>query len=136
FMSVQRAFLGTQNIFSAKYSSLSSGSAHSSSDNVACNSSNESETYFKNNNPSTTCLYSDASILPRNLSAMPHNFSSKPIFAVDIIILLSIKLNIGTINHSITSIFYLPQETNKIQYSHINYKKIIYKLTLNLNNYL
>src|SRR5699024_263760 len=82
FMYDHRASFGTQNIFSAIYSSLSSSSAYSSTTSFACFSSKESETYFKKINPSTTLLYSASSILPRNLSAACHSFSSKPIDAI------------------------------------------------------
>jgi len=41
-------------------------------------SSNESEIYFKKINPSTTCLYSAASILLLSLSAACQSFASKP----------------------------------------------------------
>lgn len=74
--------LGTQKIFSAKYSSLSSSSAYSSFNNSSYFSSKESETYFKNIIPNATFLYSAASMLPRNLSAACHNFSSNPIVAM------------------------------------------------------
>ncbi|GBD87686.1 hypothetical protein BMS3Abin03_01620 [bacterium BMS3Abin03] len=70
---LQRASLGTKNTFSALYSSLSSGSAPSYSPSPAFsfsnNSSKASEMYFKNISPSTTCLYSAASIFFLNLSA-------------------------------------------------------------------
>src|SRR5699024_6460194 len=79
----QRASLGTQKIFSAKYSSLSSSSAYSSFNNSSYFSSKESDTYFKNIIPNATFLYSAASILPRNLSAACHNFSSNPIVAIN-----------------------------------------------------
>src|SRR5947199_9734559 len=37
--------------------------------------------YFRNNSPRTTCLYSAASMLLRNLSAAFQSLSSKPRFA-------------------------------------------------------
>src|SRR5437763_12067172 len=37
--------------------------------------------YFRKIRPRTTCLYSAASMLLRNLSAASHNFCSKPMFA-------------------------------------------------------
>src|SRR5437867_13178423 len=40
-----------------------------------------SEMYFRNNSPRTTCLYSAASMLLRNLSAAFQSLSSKPRFA-------------------------------------------------------
>src|SRR5699024_5101138 len=82
FLYCQRASLSTQKIFSAKYSSLSSSSAYSSFFNSSYFSSKESDTYFKNIIPNATFLYSAASILPRNLSAACHNFSSNPIVAI------------------------------------------------------
>jgi len=68
---LQRALCGTKKTFSALYSSLSSGSAPSSSSvfSRAYNSSKASEMYFRKINPNTTCLYSAASIFFLNLSA-------------------------------------------------------------------
>src|SRR6202011_5668601 len=78
---VRRAAGGTQKILSARYSSGSSGSAPFSFVSSACFSSNESEMYFKKMRPRTTCLYSAASMLLRNLSAASHSLASKPTLA-------------------------------------------------------
>ena len=70
-----RASAGTQKMLCARYSSGSSGSAPSSTSasSRAYASSKASEMYFRNISPSTTCLYSAASMLPRNASAIPHS---------------------------------------------------------------
>ena len=52
----QRAFFGTQNTFSARYSSGSSASASSSWSNSARFASKASEMYFRKIRPSATCL--------------------------------------------------------------------------------
>ena len=74
----QRASGGTQNTRSARYSSGSSGSAPSSisSSSLACCSSKASEMYLRKISPSTTCLYSAASILLRSASAISQSFCS------------------------------------------------------------
>src|SRR5947209_4099117 len=77
-MNDQRAFLGTQKMFSARYSSRSSGSAPFSFSSAECFSSKASEIYFRKISPRTTCLYSEASMRPRSLSAACHSFCSKP----------------------------------------------------------
>ena len=68
-----RASVGTKKIFSAWYSSRSSGSAPvyspSPCTSLAWCSSNESEMYLRKIKPNTTCLYSAASMFLRNLSA-------------------------------------------------------------------
>src|SRR5690606_32757001 len=68
-------------MLAARYSSRSSGSVYSVSC-LALSSSyfswKASEMYFKKIRPSTTCLYSAASIWPRNLSAICQSLSSKP----------------------------------------------------------
>ena len=68
----QRAVSGTKKMFSAVYSSCSSGSPHSSATNSWYFSSKESLMYFKKIKPKTTCLYSAASIFLRSLSAAFH----------------------------------------------------------------
>jgi hypothetical protein len=79
----QRASGGTQKMFSARYSSGSSGSAPSLrwASNSACFASNASEMYLRKIRPSKTCLYSAASMLLRSASAACHSFASKPSFA-------------------------------------------------------
>ena len=76
----QRASGGTQKTFWARYSSASSGSApwSASAKSCLCNSAKASEMYFKKIRPSTTCLYSAASILLRSLSAACQSVCSKP----------------------------------------------------------
>ena len=76
----QRASGGTQKTFSARYSSGSSGSApwSVSASSAARRSSKASETYLRKISPSTTCLYSAASIAPRSASAMRHSSASQP----------------------------------------------------------
>ena len=69
----------TQKMFSARYSSGSSGSAPCCSlslSRMACFSSKASEIYFRKMRPRTTCLYSAASMLPRKASAMRHSSAS------------------------------------------------------------
>src|SRR2546422_9495343 len=63
------------------YSSISSGSDVGSLFSASCTSLKASEIYLRNNSPSTTCLYSAASMLLRNLSAAFQSLSSKPRFA-------------------------------------------------------
>lgn len=69
-------------MFSAVYSSLSSGSAYSS----PCYSwnfcSKRSLMYFKKMSPSTTPSYCEALRLPLRMSAAFHIFSSKPMLIV------------------------------------------------------
>src|SRR5580704_3154838 len=67
-------------MFSARYSSGSSGSAPSlrCASSSACFASNASEMYLRKIGPSTTCLYSAASMLLRSASAACHSFASKP----------------------------------------------------------
>jgi len=76
-----RLFFQTmQNTLTARYSSLSSGSAPwdcSAASRVWC-SSNASEMYFRKMRPRTTCLYSAASMLDRSASAASHRCFSKP----------------------------------------------------------
>ena len=76
------ASAGTKKIFSAVYSSLSSGSASSS----PCSSKNfcskRSLMYFRKMSPSTTPLYCEASILPRRTLAAFQISSSKPMLIV------------------------------------------------------
>src|SRR4051812_33539867 len=74
----QRASLGTQNTFSARYSSGSSAADGSSASKEECLASNASEMYFRKIRPSTTCLYSDGSRFPRSLSAARNISASKP----------------------------------------------------------
>ncbi len=76
----QRASGGTQKTFSARYSSGSSGSAPSAAaaTSLARWSSKASEMYFRNTSPSTTCLYSAASMLPRRMSAASQSLASNP----------------------------------------------------------
>jgi hypothetical protein len=50
---------------------------------LACISSNESEMYFRNISPRTTCLYSAASMLLRSLSAASQSLASNPRLAAD-----------------------------------------------------
>ena len=78
----QRASDGTQKMFSAMYSSRSSAasSPHSASTAAWC-SSKASEMYFRKMSPSTTCLYSAASIEPRRASAIAHSSASWPVVA-------------------------------------------------------
>src|SRR6266571_9347345 len=82
---VQRATGGTQKIFSARYSSGSSGFAPAYSPSRAISfawcSSKLSEMYFRKISPRTTCLYSAASMLLRSLSAASQSLASKPILA-------------------------------------------------------
>ena len=84
----QRASLGTQKTLCARYSSRSSGSAPSNSPLPATSfarcSSNVSEIYLRKMSPSTTCLYSAASMLLRSLSAVSQSLASKPILAADL----------------------------------------------------
>ena len=77
FRFAQRASGGTQKMFSAVYSSRSSAasSPHVAS-TAARRSSKASEMYFKKICPSTTCLYSAASIEPRRAAAIAHSFAS------------------------------------------------------------
>ena len=63
------AVFGTKNIFSAMYSSRSSSNPSPSSNSWLYFCSNESDMYLRNISPSTTFLYSAASMLPLNLSA-------------------------------------------------------------------
>ena len=80
---LQRASGGTQKMFSARYSSGSSGSAPSSCSpsSRACISSKASEMYLRKISPRTTCLYSAASIEPRSASAMRQSSASWPVVA-------------------------------------------------------
>src|SRR5579883_2839666 len=75
-----RASFGTQKTFSARYSSGSSGSAPWTcwANKAACFSSKASEMYLRKSRPSTTCLYSAASMLLRSLSAACQSVCSKP----------------------------------------------------------
>ena len=75
---LQRASGGTQKMFWARYSSGSSGSAPSlrSASSLARASSKASEMYLRKISPSTTCLYSAASMLPRRASAMRQSSAS------------------------------------------------------------
>jgi hypothetical protein len=52
----QRACFGTQNTFSARYSSRSSAAAGSSVSSAWCLASKASEMYLRKMSPSTTCL--------------------------------------------------------------------------------
>ena len=82
FRCVQRASVGTQKMFSAVYSSRSSAaSSPNSASTAAWRSSKASEMYFRKIRPSTTCLYSAASIEPRRASAIAHNSASWPVEA-------------------------------------------------------
>src|ERR1700677_4929004 len=78
-----RPSLGTQKMFSARYSSGSSGSAPSalSPINSVRFASKASEMYLRNMSPRTTCLYSAASILLRRASAAAQSFASRPSIA-------------------------------------------------------
>jgi hypothetical protein len=78
FRCAQRASGGTQKMESARYSSGSSGSAplDFSAKSFACCSSNASEMYLRKTRPRTTCLYSAASIEPRNASAICQSWAS------------------------------------------------------------
>src|SRR6266487_7050174 len=82
---VQRAAGGTQKIFSALYSSGSSGLAPAYSPSPASSfawcSSKLSEMYLRKMRPRTTCLYSAASMFERSLSAAIQSLASKPMFA-------------------------------------------------------
>ena len=69
-------------MFSAVYSSRSSeASSPNSASTVARRSSNASEMYLRKISPSTTCLYSAASIEPRRASAIAHSSASWPVVA-------------------------------------------------------
>src|SRR2546423_8088581 len=85
---VQRAAGGTQNMFSARYSSGSSGFAPAYSPSPATSfawcSSKLSEMYFRKMSPRTTCLYSAASMLLRSLSAASQSLASKPMLAEEL----------------------------------------------------
>ena len=67
----------------ALYSSISSGSAPSdwSCTNFSCRLLKESEMYLRKMRPRTTCLYSAASILERNLSAAAQSVFSSSLFS-------------------------------------------------------
>ena len=82
YVLLHRASAGTKKMFSAVYSSLSSGSAYSS----PCNSwnfwSKRSLMYFRKMSPSTTPSYCEALRLPLRISAAFHIFSSKPMLIV------------------------------------------------------
>src|SRR5712691_2667060 len=52
--------------------------------------------YFKNTSPSTTCLYSAASMCPRSLSAAAQSFSSKPRLA-PLAVARSFRLSLGIV---------------------------------------
>jgi hypothetical protein len=67
---------GTQKMFSARYSSGSSGSAYGSCSRRLRCSSKASEIYLRKIRPSTTCLYSAASIEPRRASAICQSCAS------------------------------------------------------------
>ncbi|MPM57739.1 hypothetical protein SDC9_104562 [bioreactor metagenome] len=94
-MNFHLAFSGTQNTFSERYSSGSSGSIPSSfpATSSLCFASNESDTYFRNIRPSTTCLYSAASILFLSLSAALNNLASKPSSAFFSFAMISLQFN-------------------------------------------
>ena len=76
------ASFGTQKMFSDSYSSLSSSNPSPSAISASYFVSNLSDMYFRNISPSTTCLYSLASILPLSLSAAFQSVSSNPMFPV------------------------------------------------------
>lgn len=78
----QRALLGTKKMPSAAYSSPVFLEAFALGHQLSCFCSNLSEMYFRKMSPSTTFLYSDASMLPRSLSAAFQICCSKPISAV------------------------------------------------------
>ncbi len=86
----QRASFGTQKMLEARYSSGSSGSAPcarwaSSSARLA---SKASEMYLRKIKPSTTCLYSAASMLLRSASAAAHSLASKPRLAAVLLLVV------------------------------------------------
>ena len=85
------ASFGTQKMFSASYSSRSSSKPAPSSISASNFVSNLSDIYFKKISPSTTCLYSLASILPLNLSAAFQSVSSNPMFPVFSVIYFTSK---------------------------------------------
>src|SRR5690349_20001567 len=71
-------------MFSARYSSGSSGSAPFSFASCARFSSKASEMYLRKMRPRTPCLYSAASMLLRSLSAASQSLASKPRLAVEL----------------------------------------------------
>ena len=75
----QRASGGTQKTLAARYSSGSSASApwSRSASSAAWCSSKASEMYLRKMSPSTTCLYSAASMLLRSASAVAQSWDSK-----------------------------------------------------------
>ena len=98
-----RASGGTQKILTARYSSGSSGSAPCApcDSSSACFASNASEMYFRKMRPSTTCLYSAASMLFRNASAVAQSFASNPRFAaVSVLVDLVLVAIRSYIHHS------------------------------------
>src|SRR5205807_10276999 len=86
---VQGAGGGTQKVFSARYSSGSSGFAPAYSpwpeSSYAWCSSKLSEMYLRKIRPRTTCLYSAASMLLRSLSAASQSLASKPMLAEELL---------------------------------------------------
>ena len=76
----QRPSFGTQKMFSARYSSGSSGSAPSAARPISSArlASNASEMYLRKIRPRTTCLYSAASMLLRSASAAAQSLASRP----------------------------------------------------------
>ena len=92
-MSPHRAPCGTKKIPSEVYSSMSSSKPSPSATSSQCFSSKRSEIYLRKISPSTTFLYSEASIFPRNTHAASHICFSKPMSAVvfsAIVFLLSV----------------------------------------------
>ena len=81
-ITLQRAVSGTKKMPSEMYSSTSSSKPSPSSTSCWCFSSKRSEMYFKKIRPSTTDLYSDASMLPRNTHAASQICFSNPMPAV------------------------------------------------------
>src|SRR5574344_144215 len=79
----QRASVGTQNTFSAVYSSLSSSKPSPSSTSSLYLLSNLSDMYFRKTKPKTTFRYSLASRFPLNLIAAAQILSSIDNSAVD-----------------------------------------------------
>src|SRR5712692_7756012 len=114
----QRACLGTQKMFSARYSSQSSGSAPFSFNNSWWRSSKASETNLRKIRPSTTCLYSEASMWPRILSAACHSFCSNPRFAPlaldELERFFAISLLIGVVYYRPTEGAFFSQRTREM----------------------
>ena len=77
-----RALSGTKKMFSAVYSSLSSSKPSPSATSSLYFVSKRSDMYFKKIRPSTTDLYSDASMFPRSTQAASQICFSKPILLV------------------------------------------------------